>query len=80
MVDNKYPAWVNNGLLECMKFQDCFHDNIQRMLGISVDQNRFYEFYPAYSRGFKEYLNDAKHVSINYLNGTELLNLLMRYF
>ncbi|VDI60915.1 usherin, partial [Mytilus galloprovincialis] len=61
MVDNKYPAWVNNGLLECMKFQDCFHDNIQRMLGISVDQNRFYEFYPAYSRGFKEYLNDAKH-------------------
>ncbi|XP_063433595.1 hepatocyte growth factor receptor-like [Mytilus trossulus] len=61
MVDNKYPAWVNNGLLECMKFQDSFHDNIQRMLGISVDQNRFYEFYPAYSRGFKEYLNDAKH-------------------
>ncbi|XP_052098363.1 uncharacterized protein LOC127733114 isoform X2 [Mytilus californianus] len=61
LVDNKYPAWVNNGLLECMKFQDCFHDNIQRMLGISVDQNRFYEFYPAYSRGFKEYLNDAKH-------------------
>lgn len=60
LVDNKYPVWINNGLVECMKFQDCFHDNILRILGISVDKNRFYILYPSTERGLKEYLNDAK--------------------
>ena len=57
----KYPPWMNNGLMECIKLQDCFHDNILRSLGISIDQNRFYVLYPLSTRGFKEYLNDAKH-------------------
>jgi hypothetical protein len=63
--DRKYPTWMNNGLMECIKLQDCFHDNILRSLGISIDQNRFYVLYPLSTRGFKEYLNDAKNVSIN---------------
>ncbi|KAL4232275.1 hypothetical protein ACF0H5_009849 [Mactra antiquata] len=55
------PDWLNKGLAEYTRFQDFHHDNVMRMMGITVDMKYIHLLYPEMSkRSLKDYLSRSK--------------------